>query len=401
MGSTHTMAEVISWPDISRPNVPPVGKCSSMPGGAATALARLENALGWRPGSTKRAAPSAGACYPYEVLLAPVDELALAQVDLRRRLLVNSAERACWDGNAFVYFLVGRPWLSMRRYGRRGYLYHLLDAGHAMLNLALTAADPSPDFQVRSGVLRGVEQYAAARAASVLAMGLLVRGDASGAGSHWMLQETAQVPAPLSDVESMIASVLPPAPPPVRLQLDSDPDVTALAAGLRQRHSASVLGPMPYTDDFGEALARIERLCRRLLPALGMPVPEPRVFSRHPGLGAALPATSWVAQAVLGQSDLVNASTFLAFHADVPDKALAVLSPDAQRMVMAAGMAGEIGYLVAAQCGVGMTGIGGFDPVMWARQCGTEEDVLFVLAFGQEQPGEKADVTGTSGVHSR
>jgi hypothetical protein len=36
---------------------------------------------------------------------------------------------------------------------------------------------------------------------------------------------------------------------------------------------------------------------------------------------------------------------------------------------------------------------------MWARQCETEENVLFVLAFGRARPGEKADVGG--GSHGR
>jgi hypothetical protein len=393
---------VITWADVSRPNVPPVSRYSSVPAGAAAAVARLENAVGRRPGAAKRAAPSAGACYPYEILLAPAGEPALALVDLQqRRLLVRSAERACWDGDTFVYFLVGRPWLSMRRYGRRGYLYHLLDAGHAMLNLAVAAADSAPDLQVHQDVVRCAGEYAAARAASVLVMGLLDRGDPGDAGVLWLLQETTQLPAPLSDVESMITSVLPPTPPPVRLRFDDDPDVTRLAAALRQRHSASVLAAMPDTSGLGDALARTEKLCRRLLPLLGMPVPEMRVFSRHPGLGSALPATKWVTRAILGQLDLADASTFLVFHAKVPDKALGVLSPEAQRTVMACGMAGEIGYLVAAQSGIGMTGVGGFDPAMWAQQCGTEDDVLFVLAFGQELSGEKADVTGTVGNHGR
>ncbi|TDV49755.1 hypothetical protein [Actinophytocola oryzae] len=393
---------VITWSDVSRPSIPPVSRYSGLPGGVAAAVARLERAVGRRPGSAKRAAPSAGACYPCEIVLAPVDHTALALVDLQqRRLLVRSAERECWNGDAFVYFLVGRPWLSMRRYGRRGYLYHLLDAGHAMLNLAVAAADPPRDFRVPREVLRRAEEYAAQRAASVLAVGLLDRGGPGEAGARWMLQETTRLPVPLSDVEMMITSVLPPTPRPVWLRLDDDPDVAALAAALRQRHSASVLDAMPDTGGLGDALAQTEKLCRRLVPALDLPVPEVRVFSRHPGLGATLPATTWVTQAILGQSDLVNASTFVVFQAEVPDKANGVLSPEAQRTVMACGMAGEIGYLVAARSGLGMTGIGGFDPVMWARQCGTAEDVLFLLAFGQERSGEKADATGAGGNHGR
>jgi hypothetical protein len=123
------------------------------------------------------------------------------------------------------------------------------------------------------------------------------------------------------------------------------------------------------------------------------------VFSRHQAIGDELPATSWLAEAVLGQSDLLNASTFVAIYAQVHDKGLVALSSDAQRTIMAGGVAGEIGYLVSALSGVDMTGVGGFDPAMWARLCHIEDDVLFVLAMGQELPGEKADVISTGGNH--
>jgi hypothetical protein len=369
-----------------------------VPTGLAAAVARLENAIGRRPGSDKRGAPSAGACYPYEILVAPLDEPVCGVVDLQqRKVITRRVDRSYWDGDAFAYFLIGRPWLSMRKYGRRGYFYHLLDAGHALLNLSLTAADSAPGFQLRPEITALAAEYASARAGAVLAAGVIDRNTAVAPG--WRLQETVDACVPLSDVECLITELLPPAPLPVQLHRIETPEANELAEGLTTRRSASALVGMPDADGLGEVLGRIEEYCHRLIPALGMPVPEIKVFSRHQAIGDELPATSWLAEAVLGQSDLLNASTFVAIYAQVHDKGLVALSSDAQRTIMAGGVAGEIGYLVSALSGVDMTGVGGFDPAMWARLCHIEDDVLFVLAMGQELPGEKADVISTGGNH--
>ncbi|NRN71362.1 hypothetical protein GC106_86420 [Kibdelosporangium sp. 4NS15] len=369
-----------------------------MPAGLAAAVARLENAIGRRPGSAKRGAPSAGACYPYEVLVAPLGVPVCGVVDLQqRKVVIRSAERAHWDGDAFAYFLIGRPWLSMRKYGRRGYFYHLLDAGHALLNLSLAAADSAPGFRLETQITELAAEHASARAGAVLAAGVIDRTTTAAPG--WMLQETVDTRMPLSDVESLITELLPPAPQPVRLHRLETPEAGELAGGLASRRSASALAGMPDADGLGEVLGRIEEYRHRLVPAFGMPVPQIKVFSRHPGIGGELPSTKWLAEAVLGQSDLLNASTFVAIHAQVRDKGLVALSSEAQRTIMAGGVTGEIGYLVCALSGVDMTGVGGYDPAMWARLCDTEDDVLFVLAIGQELPGEKADVTSTGGNH--
>jgi hypothetical protein len=402
MSTMDTTVGLISWTDISQPHIPPFSTLSPMPAALGQAVGRLESAVGRRDGSSKRVAPSAGACYPYEILVAPIGEPVFGVVDFaRRRVLTRTADRASWTGRTFVYFLVGRPWLAVRKYGRRGFFYHLLDAGHALLNLSLTAADLIPGTRPGPGVIAQAKREAAAGAGSVLAVGLLEAGDSGPGSSGWILQETtgASVNAPLSDIEEMMHSVLPPAPEPVHVRLNPDPGAAGLVRGLPRRHSAAALEAMPTAGGLVDALHEVRRLCERLIPSFGLPVPGIRVFSRHPGLGDALPDARWVTRALIGQTDLADASTFVVIHARVPDRTAAVLSSAAQRAVIAGGIAGEIGYLVASGAGIGITGVGGFDPERWARLCGTDDDVLFLLAIGREDTGEKSDVTSPDGRH--
>ncbi|MBM0202880.1 nitroreductase family protein [Micromonospora sp. STR1s_5] len=104
-----------------------------------------------------RTTPSAGALYPFEVLVGLSDGERcvsyLYEVDSGQLNSFSSAppvplaELVAQAGLAdvepapvrAVITLVARPWTSMAKYGRRGYLYTYLDIGHAATNLALAA----------------------------------------------------------------------------------------------------------------------------------------------------------------------------------------------------------------------------------------------------------------------
>jgi SagB-type dehydrogenase family enzyme len=119
-----------------------------------------------------RTTPSAGALYPYEVIvsvvgegsylwdiekshLVPYDAPPLTREELPQAGLVT---RQGQQVEALITF-VARPWLSMKKYRLRGYGYCHLDVGHTATNLALyTAAlghDPILHLRFSRGFLNG------------------------------------------------------------------------------------------------------------------------------------------------------------------------------------------------------------------------------------------------------
>lgn len=100
-----------------------------------------------------RTTPSAGALYPFEVIVSVVGEGSYLWDIEKGHLIPYDAPPLTWDGLAEAGFItrpgqriealltfVARPWLSMKKYRLRGYAYSHLDVGHTATNLALYTA---------------------------------------------------------------------------------------------------------------------------------------------------------------------------------------------------------------------------------------------------------------------
>ena len=111
-----------------------------------------------------RTTPSAGALYPYEVIASIAGEGSYLWDVEQGRLVPYGLAPLTHDDLAGAGFvtpsghrlealltLVGRPWLSMKKYHQRGYAYCHLDVGHLTTNLAIytTALGFTPNLHLR------------------------------------------------------------------------------------------------------------------------------------------------------------------------------------------------------------------------------------------------------------
>ncbi|TYL85820.1 hypothetical protein FXB38_09765 [Bradyrhizobium cytisi] len=289
----------------------------------------------------------------------------------------------------------------MRKYGRRGYLYHLLDIGHAALNLSLVAGDsPVSRWVLQSRVAQQIARQSSACGGSLLGVGIIEGGRNQVSPTGWTMHDTTDASTlALSDIEGVVGSFLPPPPEPVALYLAKGCAQTDLANAIANRRSAARLQGLVSPDPAARATQRCVDLCERLIPALGLPVPGILSISRNQENGARRLNPTWTDRALIGQSDLAGANTFIVIHSKIRDAVADTLTPSTQRLIVACGIAGEIAYLTATHAGLGVTGIGGINPSLWAELCETSDDVLYLVALGDSQVGEKFDATGTRGSH--
>ncbi|MEV6979539.1 hypothetical protein AB0N76_39345, partial [Kitasatospora sp. NPDC093806] len=121
--------------------------------GLARALGVVDDGILSKGPGGARSVPSAGAIFPYDILVADRSgpgPAVLHRLDLDRRLCVRTATgpeldailaEVADDARSVLVLIAVRPWLSIRKYGPRGYLYAQIDSGHAATNLLGTALD--------------------------------------------------------------------------------------------------------------------------------------------------------------------------------------------------------------------------------------------------------------------
>ncbi|MFI9245953.1 nitroreductase family protein [Streptomyces sp. NPDC053086] len=400
-----------------------------------------------------RAVPSAGAVYPYEfAVLAMENGVPTAfRVDADRRTCARLAAGARVsaaldasvlaipeDGGALVVTLT-RPWLSMRKYGDRGYLYTQLDAGHAAGNLLLAAAGRGAAGVLRlrfpreslSELLEAGENCREIHSAIVVPA-----GTADESWTRWTVHDDTDRETRGPVWRSWLESTCWDSLTGWTGHSGSPTDETAPAPLARVRTGGQALGgrsglgdPSGWSELIGTRVsskaftgepvsaAAVWQAVSALSTPLETDLPdasplsatlvlrsttEPeqdavyrlRTGERQPG---PLPTTDEVARACMQQRALAGAAAVLLLH--VPRASLAGPGSTAdaenlRELAFRCGALGQLLYLGANRATVGVTAIGGFDTPLWRTLAGLPKDdeILYALLLGcPDDAGIKLD----------
>jgi nitroreductase len=415
----------------------------------------------------RRRVPSAGAIYPYLVLAlcrtAPDRSRvpAAGRWELfefgdhgRATLLQVSGSLvtrlAVWamggdhpdgpDGAAdFAVLVLTRPWLSMRKYGPRGYLYTHLDAGHAATNLLGVALERgraelrlAPHDELMSRSTEWCFPHHELHSA------VTVRGAAGECRSRRLdVRPTPTLSGdPRFDLEARLWREI---VEPMTTRTGHGPVSTAPLVDLgdgqpadvlqpgewswwaRRRRSARSFGTRPLdAADLAEVLAgaatplptnaweargRAGKAGRERPPVAGHLVltpaagPDVAVGLRSSAVrrmpGCTDPAD--VVAACMGQPHVRNAQAFLVLHASRADVLPSSPKHRLQPTIFCAGAAAQLVYLAATRAGIGAFTVGGFRQTRWQRYAGLDasRDVVCLIALGSRErdavPGERPD----------
>ncbi|UJW29807.1 nitroreductase family protein [Saccharothrix sp. AJ9571] len=388
-------------------------------------IAAVERVLLDPASPTGRTVPSAGAIFPYDLVLCVPPDLAgisgVFHLDLttrsRLRLPVpaESVTRLFPHGAADqAHILVlSRPWLSMRKYGARGYLYAQLDTGHAA-----TALLGLPGAQLRLGLPRadlgGLIGSALRHREVHSVVSFTVPSVVPGRGAWTALARPRPTEPTSDDLERLGWSMIP----------------EQLASGGISWRPVSNAAPVPVGADDGAItgtewpeLATARRSCtsfadrplaaERLIAALSALsttmttdvaatrsvrftlLTDPATARECAPLADAIgidiagsarlgdPAT--VAAACNGQRHLGHARAFLVCR--VVPTALPAGHSQAQAVrdaLFRVSAAGHLAYLGAVRAGVAVTAVGGFrdDHVRALAGLAGHEEIPYLVAFG-------------------
>ncbi|MFJ8981622.1 nitroreductase family protein [Streptomyces sp. NPDC102282] len=403
--------------------------------GLRTALAVLDLGMVGTDNS-RRAVPSAGAVHPYECYILTSDDTGatgLYQVDPGRRLcqLVSRgpqvAEALCQaalispEGGA-VIVLATRPWLSMRKYGDRGYLYTQLDTAHLCMNLVLAADSLGGRVVLRQcppGLEPLVREHGeCAEIHSALAVTALAADDRPGAElprwvvrdaraarqhslrrqPHWLericweslrTHPDGAAAAPLG-----AAGLL-----PMAVRRSGRAPLVPRAA-FHSRRSATGFAPGTVrSHDIHSAVDRAVSILTTVLP--GQEPPHATLVIRQDNAAGELtwPAglairrltgldNDSVSEAFMVQSHLAEASAVLLLHAPTASLTDEAAGSRLQTVLFRAGALAQLIYLEAAQRDLSVTGVGGFDSERWKRLANlpADHDVVYAVAMGLDTP---------------
>src|SRR5690606_25944707 len=299
----------LAWGDVIHPPLPQTVGIETLTGKIAGAVGHVDRLTGRERGGDTRFVPSAGATYPYEILLVAPESGATALLDpARKHLVVREGADPARDADDYLCLLVGRPWLSMRKYGTRGYLYHLIDAGHALLALALRDREDSAAARSPDGLPR-----ADAPAGDILAAGLVRASDPhDGEADGWRLVTTAKprVQMGRSEFEHWADRLRPPGPPqPVFFDRAGELPGN-LARFIPIRRSAASFGTAtPPGYDLDVVLADALDIAGKALRRLRLPMPAVHLVGEVTG-GSPLPAGDLLT-GLAGQEHLLDAEAFV------------------------------------------------------------------------------------------
>ncbi|MEE4496148.1 nitroreductase family protein [Streptomyces sp. BE230] len=406
--------------------------------GLRTALAVLDLGMVGTD-STRRAVPSAGATHPYECYVLTKDDAGatgLYQADPGRRIcqLVSlgpqAAEALCQAALVIpeagaVIVLATRPWLSMRKYGDRGYLYTQLDTAHLHMNLVLAADSLGARVVLRQrppGLEPLVREHGeCAEVHSALAVTALSAGngpeaeppgwvvhDARAARRHSLRRQ----PHWLERIcwESLVtrpegAAVVPLGAAvslPMAVRRSGRAPLVPQAAFHSRRSATGFVSPGTVrTQDVHGTVDRAISVFNAVLPGEGPP--HATLVMRQDDDGGdeltwpsglvvrwatGLPDDS-VTEAFMAQPHLAGTSAVLLLHA--PTDSLIDEADGSQlwTVLFRAGALAQLVYLEAAQRhGLAVTGVGGFDSERWKRLAGLpgDHDVVYAVAMGVDTP---------------
>ncbi|QUQ63949.1 nitroreductase family protein [Kutzneria sp. CA-103260] len=358
--------------------------------------------------------PSAGAIHPHEcyVVSRAGDGLALFQVDARARICrrlraARSPELALTAANLPVprpgeahILVVTRPWLSMRKYGHRGFLYTQIDAAHLATSLLGVARDRDP-----RAVLRLRVDHRALSELLGLGLGLREVHSVVSFGSSGQPVDTdgwtgldARDADPLAEFQNPLELACRTVIDPQLSLSDEPPSLTPRPISLATAAASAEPPSGTWTE-----LTRLRKSSKQFRP--GVAIPESR-------LTQAVAAASWrlpidlpadgIELTVVPQGDRRATMRACMLQRHLGDAGAYVLLHTAHdelldhrhtlhEMIFRAGAVGHLVYLGATAAGLGVTGVGGFDGPRWLRIAGLPADhkVLYVLALGQD------DHTGT------